>query len=92
MFRVSNLVVLLTLVACWTASGQEKPVGDKTFDGISHKHIKELVEKAKKDERIRPAPRPRPATDAHWRLSSLLRIDQFHFRCSAVSALARNRT
>lgn len=51
MFRVSNLVVLLTLVACWTASGHEKAVGDKTFDGISHNQIKDLVEKAKKNER-----------------------------------------
>jgi OmpA-OmpF porin, OOP family len=52
MVRMSGVVVLLTLVAGGAASGQEKAKGDKPFDDISHKQIKELVEKAKKDGKL----------------------------------------
>jgi len=52
MVRMSGVAVLLTLVAGWAASGQEKANGDKSFDDISHKQIKVVVDKAQKDKKL----------------------------------------
>jgi OOP family OmpA-OmpF porin len=49
MVRMSGVAILLTLVAGWAASGQEKAKGDKPFDDLSHQQIKELLGKARTD-------------------------------------------
>lgn len=53
MVRIVCVAVLVTLVARSIAVGQGWALGDKSFDDITHKQIKTLVENAKIDPTLR---------------------------------------